>query len=463
MFGFLLVGLTVAATVVSSEAPTQAAAPLARLIGLEQAALPASQLAMTLDDAIERGLASNIAALLADANTGVAAGKRWQALSALLPHASIQASLVRQKINLAAFGFSAPGFPDLIGPFNVFDGRVGVSQAIVDLAAFDKARAEAGRLAASRHDERDARRLVALVVTHLYLNAVASSSRIEAGRAELAAARALAGLADDLKAAGLVPRIDVLRAQVQLEGAEQRQIALENTFEKDKLVLAQALGLSPLSASFTLADKLGYAPTAPLTVDQALFQARDARLDARAARARVEAAETALRAEREARLPTVHLHADYGSIGNTLDQAHPTFAVGAVVSVPLFDGQLTHGRIVEADGDLRRARAEADELDRQVSVDVQSALLDLGAAQRQVTVAEHTVQLAAEQQTQAADRFKAGVANNVEVVQAQAAVAAANDSYIAGVSAHNLAKAALARAIGIEAGAFRQFLAGDRQ
>ena len=75
-------------------------------------------------------------------------------------------------------------------------------------------------------------------------------------------------------------------------------------------------------------------------------------------------------------------------------------------------------------------------------------------------MATHTVQLAADQQTQAADRFKAGVTNNVEVIQAQAAVASANDAYVAGLSAYQLARAALGRALGVPETQFRQFLAG---
>ena len=116
---------------------------------------------------------------------------------------------------------------------------------------------------AARHDEQDARRLVALVVTTLYVNAVSSGSRVECGRAELESARTLAQLANDLKPAGIVPQIDVLRAQVQLETAEQRQIALENTLGADKLALAQAVGLTPVTAEFTLSDRLDYAPNRP--------------------------------------------------------------------------------------------------------------------------------------------------------------------------------------------------------
>jgi len=417
---------------------------------------------LTLDDAIARGLQHNLAALRAEADVGSAEGRRWQALSALLPSASAEATAVRQKINLAAFGFSAPGFPDVIGPFNVFDARVRISQAVIDRSAFASARSEAIRLTAARHDEQDARRLVALVVTTLYVNAVAAGSRVDAGRAELESARTLATLAGDFRSAGIVPQIDVLRAQVQLETVEQRQIVLENAFDRSKLALAQAVGLSPITPNFTLTDRLEYHAETPLSIEQATAQASRDREDAQAAKARVAAADAALHAERDSRLPSLRVHGDYGTIGNTVGTARPTFAIGASVSVPIFDGTLTHGRIIEAEADLRRAQADADDLDRQIAVDVQAALLDLASAERQVQVASHTVQLAADQQVQAADRFKAGVTNNLEVVQAQAAVAAANDAYVAGVSSYQLARAALARAVGSPESAFRQFLSGSR-
>ena len=49
---------------------------------------------------------------------------------------------------------------------------------------------------------------------------------------------------------------------------------------------------------------------------------------------------------------------------------------------------------------------------------------------------------------QARDRFSAGVSDTIEVVQAQESVATANDSLIAALYSHNLAKVALARALG---------------
>jgi outer membrane protein TolC len=92
--------------------------------------------------------------------------------------------------------------------------------------------------------------------------------------------------------------------------------------------------------------------------------------------------------------------------------------------------------------------------------DIQNAFLDLKAAADRVQVAQSASKLANEQVEQSKDRFRAGVTNNVEVVQAQEALATASENYIASLQAHSAAKLALARAMGISDTAYEQFLRG---
>jgi outer membrane protein TolC len=85
-------------------------------------------------------------------------------------------------------------------------------------------------------------------------------------------------------------------------------------------------------------------------------------------------------------------------------------------------------------------------------------LLDLASAADQVEVARQSLDLANQTLDQARDRFTAGVTDNLEVVQAQEAVATANENYIASLYAHNLAKVSFARAIGFAEQGVRQYL-----
>ena len=142
---------------------------------------------------------------------------------------------------------------------------------------------------------RDTRALVSLAVRNLYLQAVADESRMKAAQAQAETAKALLNQATDLKNAGVVAGIDVLRAQVQQRTQDQRLIVAENDYEKEKLQLARAIGL-PLDQPFTLADAIPYAPIQSLALEDALKQAMASRDDFKAAEARLQAAEASKRA-----------------------------------------------------------------------------------------------------------------------------------------------------------------------
>jgi outer membrane protein TolC len=394
-----------------------------------------------------RGLRQNVTARLGEAAVTAARGERWDAMRDLLPEASAHLSVTRQQINLAAFGFSLPGFPSIVGPFNVHDARVNVSQAVVDLQALYASRSGAEGLQAAELENRDTRALVSLAVRDLYLQAVAGESRMKAARAQADTAHALFTQATDLKSAGIVAGIDVLRAQVQMRTQDQRAIAAANDYDKRKLQLARAIGL-PLSQPFTLADTVPYAPMQTLPLEEALKQAFASRADFKAAEARLRGAQAASRAALANNLPSLHLNGDYGELGRTSLDTHSTFSVMAQVRIPIFDAATTRGRVLGAAGVVQRRQAELDDFRARVEYDVRAAYLDVRSADEQLQAAQDAMNLATEELAQTRDRFAAGVAGNIEVVQAQEAVATATENYISSLYAHNVAKASLAHAIG---------------
>jgi len=408
---------------------------------------PSQPLSLTLEDAMARGLRENVNARLQQADVISARGERWTALRDLLPTASAHVSLTRQEINLAAFGFSVPGFPNIVGPFNLHDSRLTVSQPLVDLHALYASRSGAATLQAAELTERDTRELVGLAVRDLYLQAVAAESRLKATRAQSDTARALLTQATDLKNAGVVAGIDVLRAQVQVRTQEQRAISAANEFEKLKLQLARAIGL-PLGQDFVLADAMPYAPLQTMALEEALNQAFASRQDYRAAEVRLQAAHASKRAALADNLPSLHLNADYGVIGRTPADTHSTYAVMTQLRIPLFDAATTRGHVLEAEALVQRRTAELNDFRARVEYEVRAAFLDLRAADEQLHAAQDAMNLATQELEQTRDRFAAGVAGNIEVVQAQETVATATENYISSLYAHNVAKASLAHAIG---------------
>lgn len=428
--------------------------------GVPSGTATAEVLPLSLSDAIDRGLKHNLGQLLGEQSVRAARGARWRALSDLLPNVATSTTETRKQVNLTAFGFSGfPGTASIVGPFNVFDTRVFLSQPVLDFNALNKARAEADNLKAAEYSYKNTRDLVVLVCGNLYWQASAGRSRIEAARAQLNTARALYTLAVDQKNAGMVAGIDVLRAQVELQAQQQRLIVADNEFAKQKLALARAIGL-PLGQEFSLTDQISYAPLSAMTLDDALQRAYRDRGDYRSAIARVRAAESARKAAVGEGLPSVDIDADYGDIGSRPGRSHGTFAVAANVRIPIFQGGRVHGNVLEADAVLEQAKAELEDSRARIYYEIRSAFLDLTAADDRVQVAKSAVDLANEQVKQAQDRFAAGVASNIEVVQAQAALAAASESYISSLYAHNVAKGTLAQVLGVAEDAYKMFLRG---
>ena len=243
---WLVVAALVAGGVAPAAAQLQAEAPTSFRGSVPQGTATAEPLALSVSETLDRALKFNLGLLLQEEEKNAAHGARWRALADLLPNLRANVSERRQVINLEAYRFPAPD--PIVGPFNVFDARVLVSQRLVDLNALNKSRAASYTEKAEALGVRSARELVVLVAVNLYLEAISASSRIDVARAQLETAQVLLRQAQNLKGSGIVAGIDVLRADAQVQRQRQRLIVAENDFEKAKLRIGRADRVAPRSA-----------------------------------------------------------------------------------------------------------------------------------------------------------------------------------------------------------------------
>jgi len=421
-------------------------------------------LQLSLQEAIDRGLRNNLGLLLSGDQTITARGERWKELSNLLPDLSARVQEDAQTQSLTALGFKSNVFPfpvpRVIGPFNYFDARASVSQSLFNFRDIEKERAASESLKSAQYSFKDARELVVLAVGNAYLMAIASAARIETTDAQVKNAQALYDKAIDQQKAGLNPAIDTLRSQVELQTRQQQLIAARNDFDKQKLSLARVIGL-PLGQQFVLTEKAPYQVLTPLPLEVYLQRAYVSRSDYQAVQAQVRAAELSRRAATAGHYPTLDFNANYGDIGVTPAQSNGTWQVNGGLNIPIFAGGKTHSDVLEADAQLKQARSQLNDLRGRIDYEVRASLLDLSSAAEQVEVARSSVDLAEQTLAQSEDRFTAGVADNLEVVQAQESVASAHETYIQSLYAHNLAKIELARAIGDAEQGVKRYLKGE--
>ena len=408
-------------------------------------------LALTLHDAVARGLRTNLGLLLSDSATESARGAKLQALSALLPRLDARIGETVEQVDLQTFGFTFtfPGvsLPTVVGPFHYTDLRALGSWTAFDESARRNYRAAEQNRRAAQLSALDARDLVVQATADAYLQIIADASRVQDIESQVETANALYKRATDQFQAGTAAQIDVLRAQVELKQQQQRLLAQQNQWEKDKLTLGRVIGL-PDGQDFRLAETVPFAPLTGITQEQALDVAHRQRADYQSSQALVRAAELTVKAAQAERYPTAEINADYGVVGVNLGNSHGTFSVVGAARVNVFDGKRIEGDIVQAKAALKQRQDEFADLGAQVAYQVRTAFLDIRTAADQVQVARDNQALANQTLEQARDRFTAGVTDNIEVVQAQESVANANDSLILALFAHNAAKVALGRAVG---------------
>ncbi len=424
------------------------------LQGSVPVAVPAGPLSLTLGAAIQRGLATNLGPISANNSVNLARSARIQALSALLPNIAVNASETVTQIDLAAYGFQFKvpasanfSIPTVVGPFAYSQAQATLNQSVLDLVARRNWKASRESERASALSAKDAREMVVLAVAGTYLQTVAAGARLASQQAQVENAKAVYDQAMVRKQAGTNARIDVVRSLVEFETQQQRLSSLDADFRKQKIALARLIGI-PLDHDVVLTDALGSAATTLPDTNASIQLAFRQRSDLRASEAQVHAAELAVSAAHGERLPSVSLSGDYGVIGPNPATMHGVFTVTGSVNVPVWEGGRIKGDIQQAETTLRQRQSElADERGR-VEQDVRTALIELETAMGQVHVAAMNRDYSNETLREARDRFAAGVATTVEVVQAQEQVAGAESDYISSLFSFNLAKFSLARATG---------------
>jgi outer membrane protein TolC len=420
---------------------------------------------LSVEEAIDRGLKYNLGIVLSAQATAQAKASRLKELSNILPQINGSLRESESKMNLEAEGFNLGSLGSSLGigksvRFSNSDARVSMTEDLVDLHAIDNTRAANANVRAAGFTFNSAKETVTLAVAASYLLVIAAESQVDAATAELKTAEALHQLANDREAAGLIPNVDTLRARVESQVRRQNLIEANNNLAKQRITLLRVLGL-PVHQQIKLVSRVPYKPLSNISEEEALQRALAMRPDYLAADQQLKAAELQERAAQAERLPTLGISGDYGALGTRPDNAFATWTVNAGVRIPIFQGGRIEADIRQADAVLQQRRAQRDDLKGRIEQDVADAILDVTAAGEQVEVAKATLDYAQQTLTQSQDRFSAGVTNNIEVIQAQEALANANQQYIGSLYSHNIAKVLLARATGAAEQSLRQVLGGD--
>ena len=412
------------------------------------ASSPVGTVRLTLAQAVALALKQNPTVQIAILRAAQSEQEKNFARAELLPQAELSVSDSARRQNLeTGIGLRFPGFPQHAGPFQVFSAGVNIGASIFDLTLWRRYQAAKNSLEASRDSSLTTREQVTLLVVSQYIGTLRAVASVKASESRVALAQALYDQAADMQKEGVGTGIDTLRANVELQNEKQRLIQAQSDQETSLYGLSRLLNLDPRQ-TIELADALVFLETVQPDVEASLSQGLAVRPEWKSLEAQIRAAGYQRKAASESRLPALRFDGNLAEQGISGPTVIPTYNYQASVRVPLFTGGRIHAEIVRANLEIQKLEEQRADLRNEIALDVKTALLHLSSARNEVQVANLGVKLAGEEVEQARDRFKAGVANNIEVISAQDSLSRANDNEIAALYRFNQARADLARSTG---------------
>ncbi len=236
---------------------------------------------LSLDEAVRRGLETNLGLREAENGEKLIKGQKNEALQEFLPTISVSGGTGVFQHNLAAQGFgpatvkvfasklgmSGAGAFNPITKDDLTQGQIHYSQILFSGPVIAGWRAAGAAERAAHFAKMSARGEVVQQVATAYLHAIAAASEVDQAKALQQADQVLFDQAHAAHEAGTVANLDELRARVQLQSQEQAVIAAQNTLDKDLILLKREIGIDP-GQNVVLTDTAPYGELAIETPEE---------------------------------------------------------------------------------------------------------------------------------------------------------------------------------------------------
>jgi outer membrane protein TolC len=403
---------------------------------------------LTLRQAIELALANTPAIKAASARMLSAGEKVEQSKSDFIPTTEVNLSYLRLD-PLSAYGLPGIGVLDF-APYNNLDAHLSVEATLYDFGKRD-AGIELNKhgVEAVTTDAEYLRTLVAYETIKAFYSILFLKRSMDVQDEEIASLTDHLEVTKKKSAAGSVTDFDVLTTQVRIASGENKKYDIDNDLQKQEILLRRLLGL-PGGALVNLSGDFHESP-APMNADSLSTIAFAQRLELVQAHDAEKSAELQQDIIKHKDLPSVHAGVEYGFKNGffpDLDVYRGNFAGGVTADIPVFTGYHTQHEEEESKADLEAAQEHTHDVERAVSADVQQALADLRTNAGKIETSSLQVEEAKAALDLAEKRYESGVSTNLDLIDAQTALAEAQLSHLDALHKFVLSRFALQKAIG---------------
>ena len=421
------------------------------ILALFSAAATLSAQPLSRADAVAQALAANPDVKLSLAQVALLEGRIVEAKADALPEINWNTLAMRSRdpglLNSPNFDAFPPEFRDALSPLpaNAFSTTADVRQTIF---SFKLGKAlEAARLArtAGEHDVQRARQTTALDAVRSYNQLLFAMEQLRVISTNVQSKQSHVDSARNRRAAGVATELEVLRAEVDLENARAEALRAENEVIAARATLNTVM-LRPTNTPIQPTDTLDAAPF-ETGFDEAVKEALGARAELQLLRTREQIQDRLVGVASAESKPTFDFTGSYGFAvrrpENLFQPDYSRWSAAVNVTVPLFDGWRTAGRVAQARAERDTVTHQIAALENQVRLDVQSAFDALALANRTIQAAELNVTQARRAAEMTEANYKLGAATQLDVVDAQQALRQAENIRNQALFTHANARASL--------------------
>lgn len=250
--------------------------------------------------------------------------------------------------------------------------------------------------------------------------------------------------------AGLVAKADVLRSEVELANAQQNLIKSQNGYDLAMAGLKNVMSVDPAS-DIMLTDTMTY-DKYDKTLDGSIALANEKRPEIAQAESAVKAADSGVKVAESGKLPTLTFGASKGWNDFALPDNGGDWTVSLGASWNIFDAGVTSAKVREAGSGLDKAKEQLRQTTDGVDLEVRQQYLSMQEAEKRLGTTGVAITKAQEDLGIAREKYNAGVGTNIDVIDAQLALAQARTNYYQALYDYNVNKAKLINATGLPVG-----------
>ena len=301
----------------------------------------------------------------------------------------------------------------------------------------------------SRSNVETAKRDIVFQVRQGYFNILTAQKIVEVAEQAVKQFVAQLEVAKAFFEVGIVAKNDVLQAEVRLANAKQAQVKADNAVALSKSQFNSLLRRE-INAPLTVVDILDYKPSG-YTIEGSLEEAIRQRPEIKTAELTIEQAKEAVKIARSGYFPTINLAGNYNKTSDeaTLDgHWSERWTVQGIATLAFSDWWRLGYKVGESKVKVTQAQESKDQVVDNVILEVKQNYLNMTQAEKNISVAQVSIDQAEENVRLNEERYKYQVATATDVLDAVTLLAQARLNYYTALSDYNIAKAALERSMG---------------